>query len=212
MQKHILFLITLLSAVLLNAQNTQSVQDWQIKLHEGHPNEYFFTQADLVFEGSFIKIVATYNPEGGNKSCDNYAISAYKVYNLYKGDRALTRGDTVYLVSKGVILGYENVDISRYDISPMIPRIFQENDIPCSVHRYTPSVFFFSVSDLPDYGPSVEYPSDKKYKFLLNVESRLFTCENYTAGLNNLIFDNREDFYTYMRQFEGYTVPIARVK
>jgi len=45
------------------------------------------------------------------------------------------------------------------------------------------------------------------YKFLLNVESRLFTCENYTAGLNNLIFDNREDFYTYIRQFEGYTVP-----
>jgi len=37
----------------------------------------------------------------------------------------------------------------------------------------------------------------------------MYVCDdiNVIAGLDNLIFRNRRDFYDYMKQFEGYIVP-----
>ena len=205
MKKVVLTLVTVCSLFVLNAQTYEEALS---RINGGLSNEDFFEQSELVFEGNFMKIVATYNPEGGRKFDDNYAISAYKVHRIYKGDQSLT-GEVIYLVSKGVLLGDENIDREGedYDIGYFLPLVFGENGITCAVHMYSPSIFFFSVSDLPDHGSPAEYPSNKKYKFLLNRGSRLFICENYIAGLNNLIFNSREDFYDYMRQFEGYTVP-----
>jgi hypothetical protein len=35
----------------------------------------------------------------------------------------------------------------------------------------------------------------------------MFVCEDFIAGLNDLIFHNREGFHNYIKQFEGFTVP-----
>jgi hypothetical protein len=107
---------------------------------------------------------------------------------------------------KGILGGeyrsYENADIRYY-----VPPVFFHTGIKeYGVCEYTPAIFFLVASDFPDNADS-KYFSHEKYKFLHNREYLLHVCGNITAGLNNLLFRNREDFYDYMKQFEGFTVP-----
>jgi len=70
MKKTILFLTTLLSVVLLRAQTE--------KPNPPISNEDFFKQAELVFEGYFLRYVDSYDTKGEGKSKDCVTISAYK--------------------------------------------------------------------------------------------------------------------------------------
>ena len=218
MKKHLLILITLLSLSLLSAQN-----------HPDKPtltNEQFFSQAELVIEGQFAKIVDTYDTKGTGKFEDCIAVDAIRVKKVYKGDTALT-GKLIYLTRLGTRLGeeswYEEARISddgiyiSYDIgiSYTTPKIFFENGIDFGVSSRTPKIYFLKSSDLPDDSNS-KYFSYNKYTNLekyCNYSSGfynfMYVCDdiNVIAGLDNLIFRNRRDFYDYMKQFEGYIVP-----
>jgi len=213
MKKSILLLISIISVIFLHAQDNTNTSPLT--------NEEFFTQAELVVEGYFIKIVATYDTKGNGNFDDIYSISAIKVQRVYKGDQSLME-DTVYVVNKGGVFGSEklynhdnkaninNSEISviiQEDIHYDIPELLWKNDCADCVTYNTLSVFFFTASDLPDYGVPTKYSLHERYKFLLHTNDILYVCENKILGLNDLVFNNREDFYNYMSQFEGYTIP-----
>jgi len=240
MKKYILFLITLLSAVLLNAQSTQSAahsyEAYYKELHGGLSNEDFFNQSELVIEGKMLKIVDTYDTKGNGDWNDMYSILPIKVQRVYKGDPSLTAGDTVYTVCKKSEVGkyfpcypreveYQEIVIGdnkikrpvTYEEQYMSPVVLAQNGIKGGVCFNTVSIFFLATSDLPD-SREPKYASHKKYKFLHNEDSRLWVWNHEILGLtkilglNNLFFDNHEELYSYMKQFEGYIVPIARVE
>ena len=172
-------------------------------------NEDFFKQAELVFEGYFLRYVDSYDTKGEGKSKDCITVSAYKVTRVYKGDPSLT-GEVVYTAISGYALGLENLYAGNTTTSYWTPYTFRRNGINQDVSAFSPRIFFFVSSDLPDNENS-KYFSHKKYKHLRecfkgNIDD-VYVYKDKVLGLNNLVFHNREDFYNYMKQFEGFTVP-----
>ena len=219
MKRTILLFSTLLfSVVILCAQTSEK----GYPNRTGLSNEDFFTKSDLVVESSFLGIVATYDTKGNKKRDDIYSIAAIKVHRIYKGDKSL-EGDTVYIVGKGGTLGDENTYLHNNNAnlkesefvletieeiqygSP--PPLLKNNGCRyCNISDYVPHIYFFKTSDFPDINDS-KYSSYKKYKYLYSSETRLYVCGDKVLGLNNLVFQNRGEFYNYMKQFEGFIVP-----
>ena len=221
MKKIILLLTTLFCVAFLHAQTAVNQQNQQLS------NEDFFNKSELVIEGQYIKIVATYDTKGNEIYDDCYSITAYNVHKVYKGDTSLT-GKTIYITKQGALLGWENDTLSRTittrpngeiilpmieDIGYITPPVISKNGIRCGVSKYTPNILFLVTSDFPDdKNTNSKYFSYKKYKFIRNTirmkgDNIMYVCGNIIAGLDDLIFHNREDFYKYMRQFEGFMVP-----
>jgi len=196
MKKKLLFLIILFCVSVLNAQNNTNEQPLT--------NKEVFQQAELVFEGYFLKLVHTYNLSGNLKDEDTYAILTYYVRKVFKGDLSL-EGNSIYITQKGAILDYEHSSLLEATEELAIGTPFLlENGIP-GITSSSPAIFFFISSDFPDDENS-EYSHEKKYKSLGN---QLYVYENRAAGLNNLAFQSREELYNYMSQFEGYIVPAS---
>jgi len=206
----LLFISLLLSVVALCVQTTENNNNNPYNLPLS--NEEFFEQAEIVFEGNFINVVATYDTKGSGKFDDCYRIVAHRVQRVYKGTQ-YTAGDTIYIVSKGAFLG-EEVWSAMYEDRYIELGIC---GIGCIVNAYSPKVYFLSNSDLPDDINS-KYFSYEKYKemekansgrYQLDVDrfNKMFVCGNKIVGLDSLVFHNREDFYNHMRQFKGFTLP-----
>jgi len=220
MKKTILLFSTLLfSVATLYAQATEKRNT---NFHAGGlTNEDFFTQSDLVVESSFLGIVATYDTKGNRNSNDIYSIAAIKVHKVYKGDKSLER-DTVYIVGKGGLHDIAklfwlddiaNIEEGEFAVEPehgilyAIPSIIDHYECGnCNWHDDVPHIFFFRISDFPDIENS-KYSSYKKYKYLYSSETRLYVCGDKILGLDNLVFQNRREFYDYIKQFEGFIVP-----
>jgi hypothetical protein len=199
MKKTILFIITLFSVVFLHAQTVEN-NPYNLPLS----NEEFFKQAEIVFEGYFIKVAAGYNPKENGNYSDGYRIMAYKAQKIYKGAQ-YTEGDTIYITHKGGYSGMENiVENPNEQVGYYTPSVLSKNKIECGiVTEYSPCIFFLVSSDFPDDENS-KYFKHKKHKQL---KGCLIICGNIIAGLNDLVFRQRENFYNYMKQFEGFTVP-----
>jgi len=223
MNKPILLFITLLfSVATLYAQTTEQKR---LNFHAGGlSNEDFFIKSDLVVESRFLGIVATYDIEGNKNLGDIYSITAMKVHRVFKGDKSL-EGDTIYFIEKGnTLVGIENTYYWRdyianlkenegavdpiYEIQYPPPHpLLKNNDCRnCNISDYASHIYFFKASDFPDIKDS-KYTFYKKYKFLYNSETRLYVCGDKILGLNNLVFQNRGEFYDYIKQFEGFLIP-----
>ena len=223
MKRTILLFSTLLfSVVILCAQTSEK----GYPNRTGLTNEDFFTKSDLVVESSYIGLVATYDIEGNKRLDDIYSIAAIKIHKVYKGDKSL-EGDTVYIVGKASALGIENTywrdtywrdhianlkegEIAIEPIEEILyafPSILKHNDCRnCYFHDDAPHIHFFRLSDFPD----IQNPKISpyiKYKFLYSSETKLYVCDDKILGLNNLVFQNRGEFYDYIKQFEGFIVP-----
>ena len=200
MKKFILLIITLFSVILMYAQTENNPYNLPLS------NEEFFKQSEIVFEGYFIKTVAGYNPKGTEKYADGYRISAYKVQRIYKGTQ-YSDGDTIYITHPGGRIGMENFtnNSNIYDDGIVyIPGVLSKNGINYAPKLGDPNIYFLISSDFPDDENS-KYFSYKKYKRFHN--EYMYVCGNIIIGLNDLIFRQRDDFYNYMKQFEGFNVP-----
>jgi len=204
MNKTILLFFTLFCTVLLYAQTTENNNSNPYNLPLS--NEEFFEQAELVVEGYFIEVVAGYNLKGTESYAEGYRIMALKVQKVYKGGQ-YAAGDTIYVTLKGGRPGMENntnKSNNHDNESTYIPPVLSKNGITCPPNKYSPFIYFLVPSDFPDDENS-KYFSYRKYKSLH--KQVMHICGNIIVGLNDLIFRQREDFYNYMRQFEGFTVP-----
>jgi len=202
MKRIFLSLVVLFSVTFINAQNKlKTFEEWFYPPKE-ISKDVFFTESELVFEGRFLKVVETYD----SKSDGVYSIDAYKVDKVYKGDQSLS-GDTIYTISKGGVLGEENFDYSMVEIRPYCPQILFDKGIKnYGVTSFTRSIFFFVSTDSPANPETTKYSSRKKFNTIYRYEN-LYVCGDIIAGLGDVFFKSREEFYDYMRQFEGFTVP-----
>ena len=200
----LLFLIALFCILFANAQTEK-----QIPL----PNEEFFTQADLVIEGIYLREVHTYNLEGTSKFEDCYRICSFKVIRVYKGDPSLT-DSIIYVVRKGAYLGSEKKydDGSVRTVSSELPYLLAENGVSQGVNFFTPSIYFFKNSDYAEDANS-KYATFPKYKYVIDYiggrmyYDMMFVVGDKIIGLDSLVFHTHEDFYNYIKQFRGFTVP-----
>ena len=203
MKKTIFFLIALFCVVFLYAQKTKNRQ---------FSNKDFFTKAELVIEGQYMRLIHTYNLKGTDKYEDGFEIYAIKVIRVYKGNQSLA-DDTVYVVNKGGLVGQEKSLDGEFTTTfcPM-------GSIPVAgtnyhINYFSPRIYFLVTSDLPDDANS-KYDSITKYKyvwrntgeFIMKYDT-MFVLGDKVLGLDNLVFQNREDFYNYMKHFRGFTVP-----
>ena len=195
MKKTILLVTTLLCVVLLHAQNIEN-NNFPLS------NEECFQQAELVVEGCFEKVVATYDTKGNGNFNDTYSVSTYKVQRVYKGEQ-YAAGECIYVVRKGAYLGEERLGYLEDTYIRTTPPL--SNHGITAVNSHSPAIFFFVTSDFPDDRNSL-YFHNKKYKFL-GEGHRLFVSGDIVAGTNGLAFSNREQLYNYMRNFEGFIVP-----
>jgi len=212
MKQKLFFLIIMFCISFLYAQTNSN----------NRSNEEFFTQAEFVVEGQFMRVVATYDTKGKGNYDDCYRINAIRVITVFKGDPTLA-GTTIYVVRKGARLGEEEDYETEFVIdgfhcvreifeASVVPDLLSKNGINRGVNSFTTKIFFLRTSDLPDEKNS-NYFSYKKYVHLEenkdNSESYnfMYVCGDFIAGLNDLVFRSREDFYNYMRRFEGFTIP-----
>jgi hypothetical protein len=81
---------------------------------------------------------------------------------------------------------------------------------------------FFVISDFPENPDKSKNSSSVKFKLLQNKEKASLKFGDYSwgarnnwrfgkiTGLNNLVFNNREELYEYMRQFENISIPKSK--
>jgi hypothetical protein len=170
-------------------------------------DDNIFNKAELVFEGNFVRYAYTYNTTGNTKYDDNYLISAYQVKKVYKGDQSLLGGQ-VFIVTQGASFGIENDSFIDASLSFWSTPVLERNGITQAIHHYSPFIYFCATSDYPDDIDS-NFSSYKKYMhFENNRENKLYIIDDIIFGLDeNLFFDNRLNFYDYIRKFEDYIVP-----
>ena len=197
MKKLLLFFIAMLCVALLYPQVKKNKQNNPDSISLS--NDEFFEQAELVIEGELIWLVHTYTFGDSTNYKDVYGIDAFRVLRVYKGDPSL-KDSIIYVARKGVHFGLEKEGIPL--VSSYTPKFFVDNGINQGINVFTPSIYSFVASDFPDDETS-KYASQKKYKYL----SRLYVLGNKIIGLGDLVIHQREDFYNYMRQFDGFTVP-----
>jgi len=173
-----------------------------LSLDAPRTSEECFRQAELIFEGERLECVATYNTQGNRSRYDTYGIVAYKVNKVYKGDPTLT-GKTIYLIEYGWVLGGEKVQ-GMMHVAYVNPYSLRKNGIYGWGWK---TIHFFTTSDFPENGIPEKYSNIKKYKLLEKEFEDLYEYEDKILGLDDLLFHNREEFYNYTRQFEGFIIP-----
>jgi hypothetical protein len=201
-----LLLAALFCVILLYAQTDEN--------NTPLPNKEFFKQAELVFEGVFLRDVYIYNLKGTLKDEDGYTIGIFKVLRVYKGDQSLT-DSTIHVVRKGGLPGQEKMyDGGNLNVGYGLPYLLVENGVTSGVNDHTPAIYFFTTSDFPEDLNS-KYTMYHKYKYVKKYigfmggtkYDKMHVVENKIIGLDSLVFHQREDFYNYMKKFKGFTVP-----
>jgi hypothetical protein len=206
MKKVTLFLIALFCLAVLHAQTTNNKQN--ITNNKPLSNEDFFTKSDLVFYGVRVKIDWYFD-----QNRDTITVFGYRIFDVYKGDPSL-KYSTVYVFRK-------NDDIKLgpfYATSPnhpdVIPDVLQRNGVTSGYNSNMGAVYFLVESDFPDNGIPERYASFQRYDFLQERDDKLYVfrdnkiiSDSKIIGLNDLVFQTHHEFYEYLRQFEGYTVP-----
>jgi hypothetical protein len=217
MKNTVLLCITLLWLLTLNAQNDywkeiEAMREANL-YKDILPNEEFFEKAELVIEGRILKTFDSYDAKGNYNRNDIYTIQAILVQWVYKGDVKLTN-DTIYVVRHfGTIL--RNFTPNDFEIITM-PEIWEDDngtaDPGINLDRDYSNILFFVKSDFPENPEKSSYSNKPKYKFLQDKEKAVLRVREKIIGLNNLIFNNREELYQYMKQFKGYVIPAIALK
>jgi len=190
MKRKLLFLILMFSVALLYAQNNES--DYQLPIFD----KDIFNKSELIFEGSFVKCVATYATEGYINFDNTYGIYEYQVGKVYKGDQSLV-GNTILIVKRGEMLGSENIQFDHHT-QILFPHPMEE----ISFDIFTPSLHFLTTSDYPDDENS-KYFKEKKYVIL----DKVMFGRHYAAPSKDYPFSNRTELHHWMKQFDGYAFP-----
>ncbi len=197
MKKTTLLLITTLFYLgFLHAQTAKNTNKTPLT------NEEFFTKSDLVIDGIYIGILAIYESQPN----DTNIVLGYRVAEIYKGDQSL-KWRTIGVICKKSKAFDDLFRIETKEASISIPNVLQRNGINSGYFFNITSILFFTKSDMPMIGIPERLASYSMYEFIQNEESRLYIFDDRIIGLNDLIFQNREELYNYMKQFEGYTVP-----
>ncbi|MDR1758546.1 MAG: hypothetical protein LBR51_06285 [Bacteroidales bacterium] len=204
MNKSILLLVSLLCVLSMKAQDDYWNKEKLLS------NEAFFEKAELVIEGKLIKTFPSYDALGNYATEDIYTVQAILVERVYKGDKRKT-GDTVYVVRHFGIINQWINPVSFDIIASVSQRIEHDDDYDFYDHGVALgtgnlNILFLKTSDFPKDQAKTSYSQKTQYRFLQDKAGALLCVNKKITGLNHLVFNQREDFSTYIKQFEKYGV------
>jgi hypothetical protein len=195
----------------------------EIDYHLDKDNMSFFKEAELVVEGRFLKPLHAYAVKDENGKEHYYGICPVITYRVFKGDAKA--GDTIYVTREGISLDdaiaspYELWEDTTgvWEVLWEYPMIAESKNIPVIDHFQNDCIMFFKNSCYP-LTQDERYSSLKQYQYLypyvfydegtkLYVFEGRFVKSKY-AGLNDTIFNSRQDLYAFMRKAGGYDLSV----
>ena len=193
--------------------------------HLDKDNMSFFKEAELVVEGRFLKPLHAYAVKDADGKEHYYGICPVIAYRVFKGDAK--PGDTIYVTREGTSLEeaiaspYDEIDYEydektgiyyEEDILYFQPAIAGSKNINVLNHFQNDCVMFFKASSFPktqeeQYASLVQYQYLYPYVFY-DEGTMLYVAEGKFAGLNDTLFNSRQDLYDFMWKVGGYDTTV----
>ncbi|MBR3572969.1 MAG: hypothetical protein IKN99_06915 [Bacteroidales bacterium] len=221
MMKRIFILLGIILATFCQPLFGQVERDY----HLDKDNLSFFKEAELVVEGRFLKPLHAYAVKDADDKEHYYGICPVIAYRVFKGDAK--PGDTIYVTREGTSL--EEAVISPYndnhgyidertgihiieDILYVAPAIAGSKNINVLNHFQNDCVMFFKASSFPKTKDSL-FNALTQYQYLYpfvfyDEGTKLYVSEGKFAGLNDTIFNSRQELYDFMRKVGGYDTTV----
>ena len=190
----------------------------EIDYHLDKDNMSFFKEAELVVEGRFLKPLHAYAVKDENGKEHYYGICPVITYRVFKGDAKA--GDTIYVTREGISLGdaiaspYELWEDTTgvWEVLWEYPMIAESKNIPVIDHFQNDCIMFFKFSTYPVIQDE-RYSSLKQYQYLYpfvfyDEGTKLYVSGDRFAGLNDTLFNSRQDLYSFMRKAGGYDLSV----
>lgn len=207
------------------------VKGQEIDYHLDKENMSFFKEAELVVEGRFLKPLHAYAVKDADGKEHYYGICPVITYRVFKGDAQA--GDTIYVIQESFsieeVLSYpldsypyvkekyydeETGDslFIEWDVLYVLPYIAWKKNISVIDHFQDDCIMFFKTSTYP-VTQDGQYSSLKQYQYLYpyvfyDEGTKLYVSEGRFAGLNDTIFNSRQDLYEFMRKAGGYDLSV----
>ena len=221
--KKAIFTLSLLLLVFCKIATGQDTDN-----HLDKDNMSFFKEAELVVEGRFLKPLHAYAVKDADGKEHYYGICPVITYRVFKGDAKA--GDTIYVIREGLSLKEaiaspydfryhidEHGIYQMEDVQYVAPAIASSKNISVTNHFLNDCIMFFKSSTYPVIQDE-RYSSLKQYQYLypyvfydegtkLYVFEERFVKSKY-AGLNDTIFNSRQDLYAFMRKAGGYDLSV----
>lgn len=218
-----------IASILLGLIPALFAQD-ECDYHLDKDNISFFKEAELVIEGRFLKPLHAYSAKDADGKKHYYGICPVIAYRVFKG--YAKPGDTIYVTREGTSL--EGAIASPYDdyISGEVydsltgkyyiidcqphyaaPPIARSKHIQFILdHFQTDCVMFFKVSSFPKSKDTL-FNTQKQYQYLYpfvfyDEGTKLYVSEGKFAGLNDTLFNSRQELYDFMRKVGGYDTTV----
>ena len=221
--KKVLFTFSILLLALC-----QIVKGQERDYHLDKDNMSFFKEAELVVEGRFLKPLHAYAVKDADGKEHYYGIYSVITYRVFKGDAKA--GDTIYVTREGTSLddakshpfdgcykkiydestgSYEEIIV---EIQYVAPAIAGTKNINVSNPFMNDCVIFFKTSTYPTTQDE-RYSTLKQYQYLYpyvfyDEGTLLYVSEGRFAGLNDTLFNSRQDLYAFMRKAGGYDLSV----
>ena len=186
----------------------------------------------MVVEGRFLKPVYAYTVKDIQGKNHYYGICPVIAYRVFKGNAKA--GDTVYVTREAASL--EMATFSSWDLFKtkyVNPQTGEYYYVDCDVQFDSPSiswskqlnglidhfqndcVMFFKASAFP-MTKEEPYAFIPQYQYLYpyvfyDEGTKLYVSEGKFAGLNDTIFNSRDDLYRFMLEAGGYDTTVVKV-
>ena len=212
---------------------TQTLCSQEVDNHLDMNNMSFFKEATMVVEGRFLKAVFSYAVKDIQGKEHYYWMYPVITKRVFKGDAKAgdtlyvtqerksllpppplpIKFDTVYCGAEGMIV--DITDDSNWDILYAMPLIASSKNINVIDHFRNDCVMFFKVSTYPK-------TEDKRYAHLSQYQylypwvfydegTKLYVSKGRFAGLNDTLFNSRNDLYRFMLEAGGYDTTVVRI-
>ena len=215
---------------------TQTLWSQEVDQHLDMNNMSFFKEATMVVEGRFLKPVFSYAVKDIQGKEHYYGICPVIAYKVFKGNAKA--GDTLYVIreDESLLLAknspfdyYPYVKTKIYD--PISGDSIEEEEYFWDEYYYPPvcnkyridaldhfrndCVLFFKVSTYPK-------TEDKRYAHLSQYQylypwvfydegTKLYVSDGRFAGLNDTLFNSRNDLYRFMLEAGGYDTTVVKI-
>lgn len=226
MMKRIFILLGIILATFCQPLFGQVERDY----HLDKDNMSFFKEAELVVEGRFLKPLHAYEVKDADGKEHYYGICPVIAYRVFKGDAK--PGDTIYVTREGTSLeeataspfdeslqrkeGFDSITgenyIIEYEVLYAAPYISQLYQLRVIDHFHNDCILFFKASSFPKTKDN-RYALQTQYQYLYpyvfyDEGTKLYVSGDRFAGLNDTLFNSRQELYDFMRKVGGYDTTV----
>ena len=209
---------------------TQTLCSQEVDNHLDMNNMSFFKEATMVVEGRFLKAVFSYAVKDIQGKEHYYWMYPVITKRVFKGDAKA--GDTLYAIRErkalmpppvshkiDTIYMDANCSLVAFEAEPdvlyALPDITSTRNIHAINHFLNDCVMFFKKSTFPKTDDE-RYAHLPQYQYLYprvfyDEGTKLYVDGGKFGGLNDTIFNSRNDLYRFMLEAGGYDTTVVKI-